>query len=219
MQSDVEKETRLDRARARLSVQITVLITSVLAAWIVELVDTFFLGQRLNALGIRPRQVTGLWGILFMPLLHGGLGHLLANTIPFVVLGWLVMLRRLTDFTTVTLITMVITGAGLWLLGASQAIYIGASSLVFGYFGFLLLRGYFERSLFSILIAILVAIFYGGMLWGLFPQRPGISWEAHLLGFFGGVLAARFLSTRRLRSTNRRQPPAQPIEESEWPLE
>lgn len=194
MEPEFDSDTRLQRARSRLSVQLAILATAVVAAWVVELIDTFLLDQRLNALGVRPRQLVGLWGIVFMPLLHAGLGHLLANTVPFVVLGWLVMLRRISDFVTVTLVTMVVTGVGLWLFGASRAIYIGASSLVFGYFGFLLLRGYFERSLFSIVIAVLVAVVYGGMIWGLFPQRPGVSWEAHLLGFGGGVLAARTLT-------------------------
>mgnify|MGYP001095153309 CR=1 FL=1 len=197
MEKELEDETNLDRARAQFSTQVTILGAAVFAAWLAELIDAALLGQRLNALGIQPRQIEGLWGILFMPLLHGGLGHLLANTVPFVVLGWMVMLRRLSDFVTVTLMTMVVTGTGLWLFGAGDAIYIGASSLVFGYFGFLLFRGYFERSPFSIIIAVVVAIVYGGMIWGLFPQRPGISWEAHVLGFIGGVLAARTLSQRR----------------------
>lgn len=197
MEKELQNETNLDRARAQFSTQLTILGAAVLAAWLAELIDAALLGQRLNGLGIHPRQIEGLWGILFMPLLHGGLGHLLANTVPFVVLGWMVMLRRLSDFVTVTLMTMVVTGTGLWLFGAGDAIYIGASSLVFGYFGFLLFRGYFERSPFSIIIAVVVAIVYGGMIWGLFPQRPGISWEAHLLGFVGGVVAARTLSQRR----------------------
>jgi membrane associated rhomboid family serine protease len=197
MEQKSENGRRPARVRARLSTQITIMGIAVATAWLVELIDVFFLGQRLNALGIRPRQPDGLWGILFMPLLHGGIGHLLANTVPFIVLGWLVMLRRLSDFTAVTLITIVVTGTGLWLFGAGQAIYIGASSLLFGYFGFLTLRGYFERSLFSIAIAILVLVVYGGMIWGVFPQQPGISWEAHLLGFIGGVIGARVLSYPR----------------------
>lgn len=197
MEKELQNETNLDRARAQFSTQLTILGAAVFAAWLAELIDAALLGQRLNGLGIHPRQIEGLWGILFMPLLHGGLGHLLANTVPFVVLGWMVMLRRVSDFVTVTLMTMVVTGTGLWLFGAGDAIYIGASSLVFGYFGFLLFRGYFERSPFSIIIAVVVAIVYGGMIWGLFPQRPGISWEAHLLGFVGGVVAARSLSQRR----------------------
>lgn len=197
MEKEFQNETNLNRARAQFSTQLTILGAAVFVAWLAELIDAALLGQRLNGLGIQPRQIEGLWGILFMPLLHGGLGHLLANTVPFVVLGWMVMLRRVSDFVTVTLMTMVVTGTGLWLFGAGDAIYIGSSSLVFGYFGFLLFRGYFERSPFSIIIAVVVAIVYGGMIWGLFPQRPGISWEAHLLGFVGGVVAARSLSQRR----------------------
>ena len=197
MEEEIGDLRHLDRARSRLSSQISILAVAVMTAWFLELIDVLILNQRLNALGIQPRQIHGLWGILFMPLLHGGMGHLLANTLPFVVLGWLVMLRRLSDFASVTLITMAVTGAGLWLFGDDRAIYIGASSLVFGYFGFLVLRGYFERSLFAIAIALLVTVAYGGMIWGVFPQRPGVSWEAHLLGFIGGVVAARTLSLPR----------------------
>jgi membrane associated rhomboid family serine protease len=175
-----------DRARR----QLTVLGVVVLIMWFLELVDVFLLGQRLNALGVRPRTTEGLWGILFMPLLHGNLAHVAANTLPFLVLGWLVIMRRLGDFLTVTAVVMIVSGVGVWLFGAPNTVSIGASGLVFGYFGFLVLRGYFERSATSIFIAVLVLMFYGGMFWGVLPQSAGISWEAHLFGFLGGVLAA-----------------------------
>jgi membrane associated rhomboid family serine protease len=182
--------SHIRRASDRVRRQLTVLGVVVLTMWFLELVDVFLLGQRLNALGVRPRTTEGLWGILFMPLLHGNLAHVAANTLPFLVLGWLVIMRRLGDFLTVTAIVMIVSGVGVWLFGAPNTVSIGASGLVFGYFGFLVLRGYFERSATSILIAALVLIFYGGMFWGVLPQSAGISWEAHLFGFFGGVLAA-----------------------------
>lgn len=178
------------RASDRVRRQLSVLGVIVLAMWFLELLDVFLLNQRLNALGVRPRTAAGLWGILFMPLLHGNLAHLAANTLPFLVLGWLVIMRRMGDFLTVTLIVMVVSGVGVWLFGAPNTVSIGASGLVFGYFGFLLLRGYFERSASSILVAVVVLILYGGMFLGVLPQRAGISWEAHLFGFAGGVLAA-----------------------------
>ena len=189
-----EQQERLRRAAGRLQTHATILGSFVGLIWVLELADVFLLQQMLNAYGVIPRQVIGLPGIVLMPVLHGGLAHVAANTFPFIMLGWLVMLRSVADFVAVTVTTMLVTGAGLWLFGAARTIYIGASGLIFGYFGFLLWRGYFERSAHAILIAIFVAIFYGGLIWGVFPQQPGVSWEAHLLGFLGGVLAARLLS-------------------------
>jgi membrane associated rhomboid family serine protease len=182
------------RASDRVRRQLAVLGVIVLAMWFLELLDVFLLNQRLNALGVRPRTAAGLWGILFMPLLHGNLAHLAANTLPFLVLGWFVIMRRMGDFLKVTAIVMVVSGVGVWLFGAPNTVSIGASGLVFGYFAFLLLRGYFERSAFSILVAVVVLIFYGGMFLGVLPQGAGISWEAHLFGFAGGVLAAWVLA-------------------------
>ena len=164
------------------------------AIWVLELADVFLLGQSLNAYGVIPRRPVGLVGIVLMPLLHGGLAHVAANTMSFLVLGWLVMLRSVTEFTFVTVTTMLLTGVGLWLFGASQTVYIGASGLIFGYFGYLLWRGSYERSGYAVLVAVFVAIFYGGLIWGVFPQQPGVSWEAHLLGLVSGALAARMLS-------------------------
>jgi membrane associated rhomboid family serine protease len=130
---------------------------------------------------------------LFAPFLHGGFPHLIANTVPFITLGWLIMLRETREFFPVTAVIMIVGGLGVWLFGA-PAYHIGASGLIFGYLGFLLLRGYFERSIVSVGIAILVFVLYGGVLWGVLPSYPGISWESHLFGFIGGVIAAKSLS-------------------------
>lgn len=188
--------TELRLAGERVRRRMVVLGAIVATMWFLELVDVLLLEQRLNALGVRPRTATGLWGILFMPLLHGNLAHLAANTLSFLILGWLVIMRRLGDFFVVTAVVMVVSGTGVWLFGAANTVSIGASGLVFGYFGYLLLRGYFERSASAILVAALVLIFYGGMFWGVLPQGAGISWEAHLFGFGGGVLAAWLLARR-----------------------
>jgi membrane associated rhomboid family serine protease len=163
--------------------------------WVLELVD-FFLGGALNSYGILPREIIGLRGILFAPFLHGGLPHLIANTIPFLTLGWFVMLQETSDFFIVTGITMLVSGLGVWLFG-SPGVHIGASGLIFGYLGFLLLRGYFERNIPSILLSLIVGFLYGGALWGVLPTVPGISWEGHLFGFIGGGIAARFLARRK----------------------
>lgn len=168
--------------------------------WIVELVDIFIFGSKLDLYGIIPRNPIGLRGILFAPFLHGGFSHLISNTIPFLVLGWFVMLQETSDFFVVTTITMLVGGLGVWLLGAPNSVHIGASVLIFGYLGFLLFRGFFERNLPSIFLSILVGFLYGGLVWGVLPSQPHVSWQGHLFGFIGGILAARLLARRKLSS-------------------
>lgn len=176
-----------------LKTQATILGTFLAIFWIVEILDQFVFGDALNRFGIVPHQLVGLRGILFAPFLHGNFQHLIANTGPFLLLGWLVMLQETSDFFWVTAITMVVGGLGVWLFGAPGSVHIGASILIFGYLGFLLLRGYFQRNVPSIAISLLVVFLYGGLVWGVLPSNPGISWQGHLFGFLGGVLAARWL--------------------------
>ncbi|CAA9586348.1 FIG00558679: hypothetical protein [uncultured Synechococcales cyanobacterium] len=180
--------------------QAIILASFIALIWSLELIDLFFLGRALDRYGIIPRQLIGLRGILFAPFLHGGLAHVAANTIPFLTLGWLVMLRETKDFFVVTAIAMLTTGLGTWLIGASNSIHVGASGIIFGYLGFLLFRGYFERRVVSIAFSIIVGLLYGGLIWGVLPFQIGISWEGHLFGFIGGGLAARLLSRRQRRS-------------------
>lgn len=166
--------------------------------WLLEIVDLLLLGGSLDAAGIRPRTEGGLSGILFAPFLHGGFAHLLANTVPLLVLGWLILLRSLRDFLWVTAVAALLGGLGVWLFGGPQTVHIGASGLVFGYLGYLLLRGYWERSVTAIVIAVTAGVLYGSALWGVLPTRQGISWEGHLFGLAGGGVAA---SVHRRRSS------------------
>jgi membrane associated rhomboid family serine protease len=165
--------------------------------WALEVIDFILPGAPLDAFGIRPRTIAGLPGILFAPFLHGGFGHLIGNTIPLVVLGFLSMARRASDFANVFAWSMFVGGLGTWLFGLPNSIHIGASGVVFGLFGFLLCRGIFERSLGAIFMSLIAVVLYGGMLFSLIPVRYGISWSGHLFGFIGGMLAARALATRR----------------------
>lgn len=171
---------------------IAILGTIVAAMWLLEFVD-IALGGRLNYLGIYPRSTIGLRGILLAPFLHLNFQHLISNTIPFVVMGWFVMLRGIPEFFKVSVIVALASGIGTWLFG-SAGLHIGASGVVFGYFGFLLSRAYFERSSLSIALSLAVGLLYGGLIWGVLPGRFGISWEGHLFGFLGGIYAARELS-------------------------
>lgn len=176
--------------------QIWILGCLLAVMWGVELVDQLLQGS-LDYFGIIPRTLIGLRGILFAPFLHGNWPHLMANSLPFLGLGWLVMLRRTGDFFVVSAIAMVIGGLGTWLTGAPGSIHIGASGVIFGYLGFLLSLGYFERRLSSVLVAIVVGVLYGGLIWGILPTQYGISWQGHLFGFIGGIVAARLLAKGR----------------------
>src|SRR5215208_5258157 len=175
---------------------IAVLMACVALAWVMELGDALIPGRWLDSHGIQPRTLSGLWGILLAPLLHGGFAHLIANTVPFLTLGFLVMLRGLGTFIGVSLLVIVLGGLGVWLLAPGNTIHIGASGLIFGYIGYLLARGYFERNFSSLGIAALVALLYGGALWGVLPGQLGISWQGHLFGFLSGVTTAGLLRPR-----------------------
>jgi len=157
--------------------------------WLIEALD-WVLGRQLDQFGLRPREWTGLWGIPLMPLLHGSWSHLAANSIPFLLLGWLTLLRGTRQFLEITLSIILVGGLGTWLIGKPHSIHVGASGLIFGYFGFLLLCGLLEFSLLSILSAVVVGFLYGGLIWGVLPSQPGVSWESHLCGFLAGLLCA-----------------------------
>ena len=174
---------------------IFVLMALVAFAWVMELGDVVTGRCCLDRWGILPRTLSGLWGILFAPVLHGGFAHLIANTVPFLTLGFLVMLRGLGTFVGVSLLVIVLGGLGVWMFGKT-GLHIGASGLIFGYIGYLLARGYFERSFGSLAIAVLVAVVYGGALWGVLPGQRGISWEGHLFGFLAGVATAGVMRAR-----------------------
>ena len=170
--------------------QVSTLSATVGATWTAFVVNGIA-GGALMQYGVIPRTLTGLRGILFAPFLHANMQHLIANTIPFLAMGWLVMLRDARHFLPVTLFAMLGSGLMAWLLGAPGSVHIGASGVVFGYFGFLLLGGWYARSFMSISLSILVAVLWGGLVLGIAPGQVGISWQSHLGGFIAGVLAAR----------------------------
>ena len=174
------------------SVKVVVILTAVI--WCIEFVNGL-VGHALNDFGIYPREIKALPGVLFWVFLHGSLQHLVMNTMPLVVMGSFVALKGVSRFLIVTLIITIIGGVGVWCFGR-EAYHIGASGLVFGYFGYLVALGIYERSLQTLFIASLTVFYYGGMIFGVLPGESFISWEAHLFGLFAGVLAARFLAMR-----------------------
>lgn len=196
MSSSGEKEAIAQEFKT----QMWILGGLVAAMWAIEILDQFVfrvgLRRTLDIYGIIPRTIIGLRGILFAPFLHGNFAHLIGNTVPFVALGWLIMLRETRDFFWVSLITAFVSGLGTWLFG-SPGVHIGASGVIFGYLGYLLARGYFERSMTAIAMSLFVGTLYGSLIWGVLPTRVGISWEGHLFGFIGGILAARVLTPKR----------------------
>ena len=156
--------------------------------WAVHLLNMLF-GGALNQFGIIPRNISGLPGILFAPLLHKGWLHIISNSLPLFFLGWLVLQQGVARFYLVSSIIVVVGGAAVWLL-ARSAIHVGASGLVFGYFGCLLGFAYYQPNVKNILIAFVTLFFYGGMIWGVLPLQAMISWESHLFGLLAGVLAS-----------------------------
>lgn len=171
----------------------TVLGAIVAAMWFLEIVDLAFFRGGLDWFGIQPRSAIGLRNVLFSPFLHVGFGHMLANTIPFIVLGWLVMVRGMRDFVIVSLIAGLLSGLGVWLLAGSDTVTLGMSGVIFGYLGYLLARGYYERSALAIILAVIAVLLYGSMIFGVLPTRQGVSWLGHLFGLIGGVVAAYVL--------------------------
>lgn len=172
-----------------------VLITLLLlgACWAVEVVN--YGGELDREFGIEPHNVHALWHIFTAPFLHASLDHILANSVPLAIFGFLTALRGLARFIAVSVIVIAVSGLGVWFLASPNSVTIGASGLIFGYFGYLLARGFFEHRILDILIGVGIAVLWGTMIFGVLPGQSGISWQAHLFGLIGGILAARF--TRR----------------------
>jgi membrane associated rhomboid family serine protease len=163
--------------------------------WVAEVVDLAS-GNELDELGIEPRATEGLVGVGTAPFLHAGFGHLLSNTLPFVILGLAIAFSGVKRLAAVTLIVMVVGGLGTWLFASENTVHIGASGLVFGYAAYLVVRGIFNRSLGELAVAAVVVLFLGGALLGGLVPRAGVSWQGHFFGAVGGVLAAWVLSRR-----------------------
>ncbi|MGB3481893.1 MAG: rhomboid family intramembrane serine protease [Mycobacterium sp.] len=187
-------------------------LTFVALLYLIELYDQLS-GHSLDRNGIRPLETDGLKGIIFAPLLHADWQHLVANTVPALVLGFLVSLSGMARFVWATAIIWIVGGVGTWLIGNLGSPYdtnhIGASGLIFGWLTFLLVFGFFVRDALQITIGIVVLFFYGGILWGVLPGTFGVSWQGHLCGAIAGVIAAYLLSKpeREARSKKRIQPP------------
>ena len=188
-------------------------VSFVTLLYVIEIFDQLS-GHSLDHNGIRPLETDGLGGILFAPLLHANWEHLVANTVPALVLGFLVSLAGMARFVWATAIIWILGGVGTWLIGnvgagPYETNHIGASGLIFGWLTFLLVFGFFVRSAWQITVGIVVLFFYGGILWGVLPGTFGVSWQGHLCGAIAGVIAAYLLSKpeREARERKRNRPP------------
>ncbi|WP_344076110.1 rhomboid family intramembrane serine protease [Luedemannella helvata] len=164
---------------------------------VVELGDRLTGGLFLRVGGIRPRRLDGLDGIILAPFLHASWDHLVVNSAPLILLGTFVLAAGWRSFLLSTLIIAVISGIGTWLLTPENTIVVGASGVVFGYLGLLLARGVVERSLWHVAVGALVAVLYGWQILLIDPANTQVSWQAHLFGFVGGLVAALLVRTRR----------------------
>lgn len=180
--------------------RLTPVVLLVAVMWVAEFVDQSLPGTW-DYYGIRPWDTDHLVGILLSPFLHGGFEHLIANTGALLVLGGLIALSTRHLFS-VTLGVIVLGGLGVWLFAPPGTVHIGASGLVYGYAAFLTVYGFVARKFWTAVLGILVALTYGGMLWGVLPLQPGISWQAHFFGAIAGVLMAVWLG-RRERARHR----------------
>ncbi len=174
--------------------QLRPLLVFLFAIWFMAALTFFMPGLREH--GIVPRTVSGLWGILFSPFLHSGFSHLVSNSLGFFILGLLLLSLDGKRIYLIIVMLILFSGAGTWLIGRSSAVHIGASGLIYGMLGYILLSGFFRRDVKSIVISLIVFLLYGGLIWGVFPTDKFVSWEGHLCGLVSGILLAWMLSKR-----------------------
>jgi membrane associated rhomboid family serine protease len=172
------------------------LVAIVALMWVVEVINSID-GNRLGADGIYPRDLGRIWGIFTSPFLHASFQHLIDNTVPFVFMGVIIALRGAAKLALVTAIVIVIGGLGTWLIAPSGTDTIGASGVVFGYATYLFTRGVFNRSAIELGTGIVVGAVWGGALLASVVPHYGVSWQAHVCGAIGGVLAAALLARER----------------------
>jgi len=172
---------------------VRILLALVAVMWVSEIVDTAA-DNRLDQYGIEPRDADGLIGVVTAPFLHLGFGHLISNTVPFIAMGLAIALAGAVRVIGVTAVVAAVSGVGTWLTAPDGSVTIGASGIVFGYATYLISRGLFTRGVVDLVVGLLVIAFWGGaLLGGLLPEQ-GISWQGHLFGAIGGIVAARLLA-------------------------
>jgi len=179
--------------RPRWQVAAAITFGFVTLLWLIEIIDSLS-DDSLQQYGVRPRSDEGLLGIPFAPLLHGDWTHIESNTVPALVLGFLVLASGIVRGLEATGIIWLVAGVGVWLLAPGNTNHIGASGLIFGWLVYLMVRGIWTHKVTEILIGVVLFLVYGSLLLGVLPGQPGISWQGHLFGALGGALAAWLVS-------------------------
>lgn len=188
-------------ATARAVTAGAVMLAWIALLWVLEGMDTAS-GHALDTYGVSPREPGELRDIVPSAFLHSGWSHVASNSVPLLVLGFIAALGGIRRFAAVVLTVIVIGGLGVWLTAPPYTVTLGASGVVFGLFGYLLVRGFVDRRPLDVVIGVIIAAVYGSLLWGVLPTDSGISWQGHLFGLIGGVAAAfAFRRTRRTADT------------------
>ncbi|MCQ9126353.1 rhomboid family intramembrane serine protease [Corynebacterium amycolatum] len=167
--------------------------------WTVFLVNEFIFGGTLNNFGVRPRETSTLWGILTAPLLHADYGHIVANSLPGALFAGLIAMSSKRLFWQVTLLITVVGGGLTWLVGGVNTVHIGASGLIYGWLAFLVVRGFVNRRVMQIILGVILASMYSGLIWGVLPTQMAVSWQMHLFGGLAGIWAAVMFKRGRAR--------------------
>ncbi|MCW3815364.1 rhomboid family intramembrane serine protease [Micromonospora sp. DR5-3] len=165
--------------------------------FLIEALDVGLHGNLDVTAGIIPHRIQGLDGVFFSPFLHADFNHLYSNSIPLILLGTFVLAAGTRRFLWSTLLIILISGLGVWFTGSPNSVVVGASGVIFGYLGVLLTRGVVERSWWNFAVVLLVGLLYGWQLLGILPTDEHISWQGHLFGLLGGVVAAILFRRRR----------------------
>lgn len=161
--------------------------------WAVFILQLFF--PWLQGFGIHPLDINGLPMIFTSPLLHANLEHIISNSLPGALFAYLIGYSGKRVFWEVTTFVLLIGGLGTWVFGGIGTNHIGASGLVYGWLAYLLVRGFFNRSIGQILTGLILGFFYSGLIWGVLPGTEGVSWQAHLFGAIGGIVAGMIITS------------------------
>ncbi|HAT6618132.1 TPA: rhomboid family intramembrane serine protease [Corynebacterium striatum] len=188
---DSKNYTRGGRIRTGISLAVGFLVVE----WLVQIINFLIFGGALSNYGIRPLDFNGIWGIFTAPLLHANFEHLIGNSVPGAIFCFLIGLSGRKAWWEVTIITVLVAGIGTWLLGGPGTSHIGASSLVYGWLAYLIVRGLFNRSFLQTALGVVLGFAYSGLVWGVLPVYEGVSWQGHLFGAIGGVIAGMIITS------------------------